>query len=120
MKLLMLKNGPVENVLQTGLEVAIEERKFKDSIIVSQGNIIVMLQDHVVHRKGAGFVGAQHVHGAKVLDRIEPLDDDLHEFEHQPGEAADSLVERGWRGSIRNRAGHLAQVGIQAGLDDYR
>ena len=33
------------------------------------------LQDHAVQGERAGLVGAEHVHGAEVLDRVQPLDD---------------------------------------------
>ena len=35
------------------------------------------LQDHAVQRERAGLVGAEHVHRAEVLDRVQPLDDHL-------------------------------------------
>ena len=37
----------------------------------------MFLENDLALGDGAGFIRAQHVHGAKILDGIQPLDDDL-------------------------------------------
>jgi hypothetical protein len=43
MQLFILENGAVENVLESGLEMAIEESQFQYSVIVFQRNVAMLL-----------------------------------------------------------------------------
>ena len=75
---MMLEHGDVEQILQPGLEVAVEVGVFKNTFInVFATYVEAALQDDAVLRQRAGLVGAEHVHRAEVLDGVEPLDDDL-------------------------------------------
>ena len=47
------------------------------AIIIIEGDIAVLFEDNAVYRERARLVRAQDIHRAQVLDRIEPLDDDL-------------------------------------------
>ena len=49
----------------------------KDLDVFLFEDVAIDFEDDVVHRERAGLVGAQHIHGAEVLDRVEALDDDL-------------------------------------------
>ena len=77
MNLLMLEDGPIQDVFEPGLKVAIEERQLQDPLVFLQRHIAVLFEDDAVHGQRAGLVGAQHVHRAEVLDRVEALDDHL-------------------------------------------
>ena len=79
----MLQDGPVEQVLQAGLEVAVEVGSREDLLVFLARDVAVLLQHDAVRGQRAGLVGAEDVHGAEVLDRVEPLDDDLL-ARHQP------------------------------------
>ena len=67
----------VEQVLEARLVVAVEVRVFEHALGLLAEHVDVLLQQHLVLRQRARLVGAQHVHRAQVLDRIQPLDDDL-------------------------------------------
>ena len=73
----MGKHGTIENVLQSGLEVAIQVREREHSVVLAQHHITMALENDLVHRQCAGLVGAQHVHRAEVLDGVDPFNDDL-------------------------------------------
>src|SRR4030095_7954231 len=77
MNLLVLENRAVEHILKSGLEMAVEKRQLHYSLIIIWGDIAVLLEDNTVHRERARLVSAKDIHRAQVLDRIEPLDDDL-------------------------------------------
>ena len=44
---------------------------------VAKRHAAMALEDHLASREGPRLVGAKDVHGAQVLNRVEPLDDDL-------------------------------------------
>ena len=71
------EHGDVEQVLQPGLEVAVQVRVVQHALGLLAADVEMPLQDDAVLRQRAGLVGAQHVHRAEVLDRVEPLDDHL-------------------------------------------
>src|SRR5271166_2004031 len=75
MQLLILENRAVENVLEPGLEMAIEECQFQYTVVLFECNVAMLFQNDAIHRQRAGFVCTQDVHCAEVLDRVEPLDD---------------------------------------------
>ncbi len=72
-----LDDRQVHEVLIARLEIAVEVGMPKHARIFLAVDVPVVLQHHLVLRERAGFVGAQHVHGAKVLNRVEVLDDGL-------------------------------------------
>ena len=73
----MLQHGAVEQVFQAGLVVAVEVGKTQHFVRFLAKHVGVARQRDLVLRQRAGLVGTQHVHRAKVLDGVEPLDDDL-------------------------------------------
>ena len=70
-------DGIVEGVVEPGVEVAIEVGVRQHLGTFFAADIDVTGQCDFAVGQGAGFVGKQHIHGAKVLDGIEALDDDL-------------------------------------------
>ncbi len=72
----MVENGPVHQVFQSGLEMAVEVSHRQHVFIVFEHDVAVLFKDDAVHGQRAGLVGAKHVHGAEVLDRVQALDDD--------------------------------------------
>ena len=73
----MRQHGIVEQVAQAGLEVAVQKGVLQDPLAFLAVDVEMALQDDAVLRQRAGLVGAQHVHRAEILDRIEALRDDL-------------------------------------------
>ena len=71
------KDGPVHQVLQAGLEMAVEVGQEQHLLVLLQDHVTVLLQDDPVHGERAGLVRAEDVHGAEVLDRVQALDDHL-------------------------------------------
>jgi hypothetical protein len=49
----------------------------QDGIAFVLEDVAVDFQDDMVAGQGAGFIGAKDIHGAEVLDGVEPLDDDF-------------------------------------------
>src|SRR6516162_9690144 len=76
-ELSMFKHGLVEQISQSRLEVAVEKGVLKHPLRVPPLNIDVPLEDDPILRQRARFVGAQHIHGAEVLNSVETFDDDL-------------------------------------------
>ena len=76
-RLLVRQHRAIEDVLEAGLEVAVGVREREHGLALAQGHVAVLLEDHLVLGQRAGLVGAQHVHRAEVLDRVETLDDHL-------------------------------------------
>ena len=77
MQLDMLEHGDVEQVLQPGLEVAVQVGVLQHALDSSPRMSRCLFENDPVLRQRAGLVGAQDVHRPEVLDRIEPLDDHL-------------------------------------------
>src|ERR1700678_591763 len=75
MQLFILKNGPVENVLESGLEMTIKKRQFQYAVVFFECNVAMLFQNYAIHREGAGLVRTEDIHRTEVLDRVEPLDD---------------------------------------------
>ena len=73
----MRQNGHVQQILQSRLEVAVEIGVFQHPLGFLASDIEVALQDDAVLGQRAGLVGAQDVHRAKILNRVEAFDDDL-------------------------------------------
>ena len=72
-----IENRPVEQVLETRLEVADQVAIQKYFLGFPPGHVAMPLEDDAVLGERAGLVGAQNVHAAEVLNRVEPLDDHL-------------------------------------------
>ena len=64
----------VHQVFHAALVKAVEPGQGQHGVIALAKGIDVMLEDDLVLGEGAGLVGAQHIHRAEVLDRIEALD----------------------------------------------
>ena len=77
LQLHMVEHGAVEQVFQAGLVVAVQVGKVQHLVGRLAEHIGMALQHDLVLRQGAGLVGAQHVHGAEVLDRVQPFDHHL-------------------------------------------
>ena len=77
MHFLVLQDGAIEDVTKAGLEVANQISVTEDFEILLFENVAIDFQDDVVHRQRAGFVGAQHIHRAEVLDGVQALHDDF-------------------------------------------
>jgi len=73
----MVEHGTVQQVLQPGLVMAVEEGEVQHLVGVLAVGVGVARQRDLVLRQRAGLVGAQDVHRAEVLDRVQALDDDL-------------------------------------------
>ncbi len=170
-----IEDRAVEQVLEAGLKVADQVAVQQHLLGFPPGDVAMPLQDDAIFGERAGFVGAQHVHAAEVLDGVEPLDDHLlaahgeralgeadrddhgqhlgsethghghgeeegalpivlrepvdeehqrhhhrHEPDHEPGEAAEALIEAGRRRLFGDRAGHAAEIGVDARSDHDR
>ena len=72
-----LDDRQIHQILVACLEIAVEVGMAQNARILPAVDIPVILQHHLVLRKRAGLVGAQHVHRAKVLNRVEVLNDRL-------------------------------------------
>jgi hypothetical protein len=73
----MLQHGDVEQILQAGLKVTVEISVLQHPVRIFAVDVEVALQDDTILRQRSGLIGAQHVHCAEILNRIEPFDDDL-------------------------------------------
>ena len=77
LQLHVFQHRAVQEVDQPGLEVAVEIGELQHVFRIVAEHIGVTLQRDPVLGERAGLVGAQHFHGAEVLDRIQALDDHL-------------------------------------------
>src|SRR5476651_927064 len=85
-----LHHGLVHQVFHAALVVAVKPGQGQDRVIALAADIDVVLEDDLVLGQGAGLVGAQHVHGAEVLDGVQALDHHL-----APGHGHGALGEVG-------------------------
>ena len=65
----------IEQVFQPGLVMAVEPGGMQHSLAGLTGDIGVVLQHDLVLSQGAGFIGAENIHRAKVLNGVEVFDD---------------------------------------------
>ncbi len=77
MEIRRVQNRAVEQVFQAGLEVADQVSVQKHVIRFTAGYVAMPHQDDAILRECPRLVGAQHVHPSEVLNRVQPLDDDL-------------------------------------------
>src|SRR5258708_5793260 len=73
-KFRMPQHRNVEEVLQTRLIMAVQISVLQHAIAVFAANVEVPLEDDPVLGQRSGLVGAQYVHGAEILDRMQPFD----------------------------------------------
>ena len=86
MQFLVLQDRAVEDVFQAGLKMADQIGVAQHLLVFVFEHVAIDFQDDVIQRERARLVGAQHVHRPKVLNRVQPLDDDLF-----PGHAEGAL-----------------------------
>ena len=73
----MVEHGAVEQVFEARLVMAVQVSELQHFIGRLAEHIRMALEHDLVLRQGACLVGAEHIHGAEVLDRIEALHDDF-------------------------------------------
>ena len=73
----MFQHGYIQQILQPCLVVAVEVGHLQHIVRVFSLNIHMASQKNLVLRERAGFVRAKNIHGAKVLDGIQPLHNHL-------------------------------------------
>ena len=66
-----IEDRPVEQVLEARLEVADQVAVQQHLLAFLSGDVAMPLQDDAILGERAGFVGAQDVHAAEVLDGIQ-------------------------------------------------
>ena len=71
-----LDDGTVDEVLDAGGEVAVQEGVAQHARVLAAVDVQVALKHDAVLGERARLVGAQHVDGAEVLDGVQALDDD--------------------------------------------
>ena len=59
------------------MTVAVDSRQFKHAIAVAALPIDSVCESDLRLSQCSGLVNAEHVHGAEIVDRGQPLDDDL-------------------------------------------
>ena len=65
-----IQDRPVEQILEARLEVADQVAVQKHFLGFPPGDVAMPHEDDAVLGERAGFVGAQHVHAAEVLDGV--------------------------------------------------
>ena len=69
----VLEDRDVEQVLESRLVEAVEIRDREDEVVLLSHDVDVSLEDDLVLRERPGLVGAEDVHRAEILDRVQPL-----------------------------------------------
>jgi len=77
-------DGLVDGVLESGLQEGVQVGVGQHPLAVVPLHVKRRTQAHQSFGKGSRLVGAEHVHGAEVLDGRQPLDDDAGRG-HAPG-----------------------------------
>ena len=67
----------VEQVFQAGLVVAVEPGGMQYPLADLAGDVGMVLQHNLILGQGAGFISAEDVHRAEILNGVEVLHDDL-------------------------------------------
>ena len=75
--LVMLQNCFVHQVFEPRLKIAVDVAEFQHSVTGIAARVNILFQDDFALGDGAGLIGAEHIHRAKILDRIQALDDYL-------------------------------------------
>ena len=71
------EDGPVQEVAQARLVVAVHPGVAQHLVAGPPGDVHVLFQDDPVLGQGPRLVRAEHVDGAEVLDGVQPFDDGL-------------------------------------------
>ena len=103
----------IHQVFDAALIVAVEPGQRQHGLIFLTVRVDVVLKDDFILRQGAGFVGAQHVHRAQVLNRVKALNHDftLRHGHRALGEVgADDHWQHFWRQAYGD--GQSKQQGI--------
>ena len=69
----VLQDGDIEKVLQARLKVTVQIGVLQDLFRFIAAEIQMALENDSVLRQRAGFVGAQYVHRAEILNGVEPF-----------------------------------------------
>ena len=96
----------IQQILQPGLVMAVQPRGMQNVLAGFSRDISMILQHNFILRQGPGFIGAQDIHRAKVLDGIKVLDDDfLFRQLHRPARQrrGDDHRQHFWGQPYRNR-----------------
>ena len=72
-----LQHRGVEQVFQAGLVVAVEPGGMQYPLADLAGDVGMVLQHNLILGQGAGFISAEDVHRAEILNGVEVLHDDL-------------------------------------------
>ena len=83
MHFMVVEDGAIEDIFQTCLKMTDEICIEQDGIVLFADNVAILLQDNMVERQCSGFVRTEHIHRSKILNRIQPFNDDLflgHEY----------------------------------------
>ena len=109
-----LNHGSVEQVLQPGLEQAVEIGVFEHSLALAAVRVQVPDQHHFVLRQRTRLVRAKHVHRAEVLDGLQMLHDRFL-TRHRDGAPRQIRVHNHWQhlGRQPDRDGDREQEGLQ-------
>ena len=73
----MLEDGVVQGALDTGLKVTVQVDEPQHLVVVPALHIHVPVQRDLAFGQGAGFIAAENLHAAEILDRRKLLDQHL-------------------------------------------
>ena len=73
----MIENRLVEQVLETGMVVAVQITVVQHLLAWLTPDVQVLFQNDLSFGNGSGFVCAQDIHGAEILDGVQTFDDHL-------------------------------------------
>ena len=76
-ELAVLQYGHIQQIFQSGLIEAVDIGERQHPVVVLTNDVDVALQNDLVLRERSRLVGAEHIHRAKVLNRVEALHDRL-------------------------------------------
>jgi hypothetical protein len=104
------QDGVVERATNSRLEVAVDPRQFEHAVAFPALPIHVVRKRDLRLGEGSGLVDAKHIHGAEIVDRGKPFDDDLLQS-HALGAAGQRHRHdhRQQLGREANRQGHCKQ-----------
>ena len=77
MQVRVFQNGAIEDIFQAALKMADDISLAQDLFAFFLMNVAVQFENDAIHRQRAGLVRAKHIHRSEVLNRVQPLDDDL-------------------------------------------
>ena len=74
---LLIDDRDIDEIPEPGLKKTVEERVAEHSVVLLAVDVQVVFEHDLVLGERAGFVGAEYVDRAEVLDGVQVLDDDL-------------------------------------------